>query len=383
MISEEFLNPKIFLRFLSYMVHFLMKMVSDITYRRLFNQKLVATFKNSAEVVHWFGAMQAQDFAAAKWAIAIRSKNQTDVDIEQAFNEGKILRTHIMRPTWHFVMPADIRWMLALTSPRVQAFNGYYYRKSGFDKTIFKKSNEIIKQALRGGKQLTSSELNMLLQKAKIPTKDIGLSYALMQAELEAIICSGPRRDKQFTYMLLDERVPKVKEISQDEALAELIKRYFQSHGPAQLRDFVWWSGLSVADAKKGTELVGSELYKEEREGKTYWCLESAKVVQNSQDGFLIPGFDEYFIAYKDRNDILDKKYAKYLNQGGGMVNGAIIVEGKMVGCWKRIFEKSNVAITIQLFKKVTSSQMHSFGKQVERYGHFVDMPASLHIMHS
>lgn len=289
-------------------------MVSDISWRRLCNQKLVSsTFKNPAEVVTWFGAMQAQDFAAAKWAIAIRTKDQTDASIERAFNNGDILRTHIMRPTWHFVSPADIRWLLALTSTRVQALNGYYYRKSGLDKTIFGKSNEIIRQALRGGKQLTRVELNELLQAAKIPTKDVGLSYTLMQAELEGIICSGPRRGKQFTYMLLDERVPEMKEISHEEALVELIKRYFQSHGPAQIQDFVWWSGVSVLDTKKGMELVGSQLHKEEREGKVYWFFGSERNVQNSDKGILIPGFDEYFIAYKDRSDMLDKKYAKHL----------------------------------------------------------------------
>lgn len=354
-------------------------MVSDIPSKRLYNQKLVSsTFTNAAEVVRWFGAMQAQDFAAAKWAIALRSKNQTEASIEQAFNDGKILRTHIMRPTWHFVHPSDIRWLLALTSPRVQAFNGHYYRKSGLDKSIFQKSNQIIREELLEGKQLTREELHSVLKKQHIPTDNLGLSYTIMQAELEGIICSGPRRGKQFTYILLDERVPKTREISQDEALAELTKRYFQSHGPAQVQDFCWWSGLPVADAKKGIELVGSTLHREEREGKTYWFFESANLIEQPNNGFLIPGFDEYFIAYKDRNDILDKKYAKHLNQGGGMINGSIVIRGKMVGSWKRIFEKKNVFIRMQLLEKITPSQQDSLEKQVERYGEFVGKPISL-----
>src|ERR1700722_13982388 len=140
----------------------------DFAYTRLHNQQLSNhTFDEPASIVSWFGAIQAQDFAAAKWAIAQRAKNQTDEDIEQAFNEGKILRTHIMRPTWHFVTPQDIRWLLALTSPRVQRFNGYYYRKSGLDKTIFEKSNEVIKKALAGGKQLTRNELDIQLKQAR------------------------------------------------------------------------------------------------------------------------------------------------------------------------------------------------------------------------
>ncbi len=354
-------------------------MTSDIVQIRLYNQQLISpNFRNPVDVVIWFGAMQAQDFAAAKWAIVLRTKDQTDASIEQAFNEGKILRTHIMRPTWHFVTPSDIRWMLALTSPRVHNFNGYYYRQSGLDKTIFQKSNVVIRKALQGGKQLTRESLTSELEKQKIPTKNLGLSYTLMQAELDGIICSGPRIGKQFTYMLLDERVPKMKEISRDEALVELIKRYFQSHGPAQVQDFVWWSGLPVSDAKRGMDMVGSQLHKLEREGKIYWLLESSKGVEESQDSFLIPGFDEYFIAYKDRSDILDKKYATHLNQGGGMVNGAIVVGGKMVGGWKRTFEKKNIVITMQLFEKITSMQQRSLEKQAQRYGTSFGMPIAL-----
>src|SRR5437868_6416583 len=169
-------------------------MVIDLPQQRLQNQHLNSNnFKDPAEVVAWFGAVQSQDFAAAKWALGMRMSKATDEAIEKAFNEGKIIRTHIMRPTWHFVSPKDIRWILKLTSPRVQAFNGYYYRKSGFDKTIFKKSNEVIRKALQGGKALTRNELNVELTKAKIPTENLGLTFTMMQAELEGIICSGPR----------------------------------------------------------------------------------------------------------------------------------------------------------------------------------------------
>ncbi len=352
-------------------------MGSDIVQKRLENQQLTfAHFTHAEDVVNWFGAMQAQDFAAAKWAIALRTKNQTDHDIEQAFNEGKIIRTHIMRPTWHFVTPSVIRWLLALTSERVHAFNGYYYRQSGLDKAIFQKSNEIIRRTLQGGKQCTREQLRQELEKGEVPTKDLGLSFTIMQAELDGIICSGPRIGKQFTYMLLDDRVPNTKAISRDEALTELIKRYFQSHGPAQIQDFVWWSGLTVADAKKGIALVGRKLHKEEKEGKTYWWIDSStQQVSPSHECFLIPGFDEYFIAYKERSDVLDKKYAKHLNQGGGMVNGAIVVEGTMVGGWKRTFEKDHVVITTQLFENITASQQDALEKQAQRYGQFITMP--------
>ncbi len=228
----------------------------NIPHVRLSNQHLTSQhFDSPEDVVSWFGAVQAQDFAGAKWALSQRCKNATDASIEQAFNEGKILRTHIMRPTWHFVTPSDIRWLLALTSPRVKRFNGYYYRQTGLDKSIFEKSNLVIKQALDGGKALTRSELKVYLEEAKIPTLNLGLSYTIMQAELDGVIASGPRRGKQFTYMLLDERVPQSKHISNEQALAELTKRYFQSHGPSLAKDFSWWSGLTLSDARRGIDL--------------------------------------------------------------------------------------------------------------------------------
>ena len=346
----------------------------NIAQLRLQNQQL--TFHPLGDpvgVVSWFGAIQSQDFAAAKWALALRC-NQTDEQIEMAFNEGKILRTHIMRPTWHFVTPADIRWILAVTSSRVHRFNGYYYRQTGLDKSIFEKSTVIIQKALQTNKQLTRSELDAHLKAAKIPTANLGLSYTIMQAELDGIITSGPRRGKQFTYMLLDERAPQTKKISQEETLFELTKRYFQSHGPAQAKDFSWWSGLTLTDVRKGIEMQGSKLQKEKKEGKAYFFFEP-KLVKQTESVFLVPGFDEYFIAYTDRTDVLDKQYAKQLNQGGGMVSGAVIINGRMVGGWRRKFEKKSVVVTIKLFETISEGQKKAMESQTKRFGEFLAMP--------
>jgi hypothetical protein len=346
----------------------------EISHLRLQNQQLISQeFEKPEEVVLWFGAIQSQDFAAAKWALALRC-NQTDEQIEQAFNEGKILRTHIMRPTWHFVTPADIRWLLQLTSPRVHRFNGSYYRKSGLDKSIFEKSNIVIHNALEKNKQLTRNELNNYLKAAKIPTEDLGLTYTIMQAELDGIICSGPRIGKQFTYMLLDDRAAQTKNFSNEEALLELTKRFFQSHGPAQAKDFSWWSGLTLSDARKGIQMLGSQLQKLEQNGKIYWFVER-KPKQKTDSVFLIPGFDEYFIAYTDRDDVLDKHYARQLNQGGGMVSGAVVVNGKMVGGWRRTFEKRSAVISIRLFEPISQTQQQLLKQQTEIFGKFINLP--------
>lgn len=343
---------------------------------RLGNQKITKSlWKNPTDVVSWFGAMQAQDFAAAKWAIGLRTIHQTDAAIEQAFNEGKILRTHVMRPTWHFVTPKDIRWMLALTSPRVHAFNGYYYRKSGLTKDIFQKSNLIIRKLLQGGKQLTRLQLNTALEHEHIPTQELGLTYTLLQAELDGIICSGPRIGKQFTYMLLDERVPESNKMDRDEALGELTKRYFQSHGPAQIQDFVWWSGLTTSDVKRGIEIA--KLQKEIINQKTYWLVKHTeeKIIQSVK---LLPPFDEYFVAYKDRSDILDERYKKHMNFNGGMITGAITINGIIAGTWKRVFKKKEVIISLQPFTAFEKEEYEKIKKEANAYGNFLSLPVSV-----
>src|SRR5215204_6450301 len=219
-------------------------MALDIPAYRLHNQRLsTPNFKTPQAVVQWLGAVQAQDYAGAKWALAQRMTDATDAALDQAFADGSILRTHLLRPTWHFVTPQDIRWMLTLTAPRVHAVSAYMYRQSGLVKAVFKKSNAILEKALQGGKQLTRTELATALDKAGISADGFRLTYLMMYGELEGLICSGARRGKQFTYALLEERVPSVKTINRVEALAELISRYFATRGPATLADFTMWSG--------------------------------------------------------------------------------------------------------------------------------------------
>ena len=197
------------------------------------------------------GAVQSQDYPGAKWAIGQRTRGATDAAFDEAFAQGRILRTHIMRPTWHFVMPADIRWMLALTAPRVNAVMAYYYRQMEVDETLIARAKPVFERALRGGKQLTRAELGTALEKAGIHATGVRLGFIIGRAELDAVVCSGALRGKQHTWALLEERVPPAKRLDRDEAMRELTRRFFTSHGPAQLIDFVWWSGLTMADAKK------------------------------------------------------------------------------------------------------------------------------------
>ena len=286
--------------------------IDDILRIRLYNQQLVQPkFHSPDEVVSWLGAVQSQDYGGAKWALAQRLENTSEEAIETAYANGDIIRTHVMRPTWHFVSPNDLRWMLELTAPRIRRLMNYYDKQLGIDAAEHKKCNDVIEKTL-AGEQLTREELSNALIANNIKAKGQRLGHIVMHAELDQLICSGPRRGKpavkrgspnlqtgrQFTYMLLEERVPKAKDLDEEEALAELTFRYFRSHGPAQVKDFVWWSGLTTEQAKRGLELNKTKLVSTTVEGITYWFD------GNTYDGktmpstaYLLPNYDEYAIG--------------------------------------------------------------------------------------
>src|SRR5690349_7859666 len=213
----------------------------DILRRRFANQHLTRPQATEpVEIVAHLGAVQAQDYAAAKWALALRLRGATDASLDAAFNAGAILRTHVLRPTWHFVAPADVRWLLELTAPRVRAVSVPYLRKHGLDTAALRKSRRVLERNLAGA-ALTREELAQPLAAAGLPVKGEALAYQLIAAELDGLICSGPRRGKQHSYVLLEERVAPARTLSREEALAELALRYLRSHGPALPQDLAWW----------------------------------------------------------------------------------------------------------------------------------------------
>lgn len=348
----------------------------DVARQRLHNQRLSSPgFKKPGDVVKWLGAVQAQDYYGAKWALAQRMLSATDHDIEKAFAEGKILRTHVMRPTWHFVSPADIRWMLKLTAPRVNASNGHYHRKLELDETVFRRSNKALATSLRGGKQLTRDVLRNVLQQAGISTSDLRFVHILGRAELDAVICSGARQGKQFTYALLDERAPQTNALARDEALAELARRYFTSHGPATLQDFVWWSGLTVADAKAGVEMIRRRLVQEVVDGKTYWLTPSTRLVNGSSPvAYLLPTYDEYLIAYRDRSAALEPISSKREKSGNAVFSSSIVLGGRVVGSWTRTLKDSSVTITLRPFSAFSKAERQTVVEAAHRYGSFLGM---------
>jgi hypothetical protein len=331
--------------------------------------------------VGWLGAVQAQDYAAAKWGVALRTQGLTDADLDQAFDSGAILRTHVMRPTWHFVTPADIRWMQALTAGRVNAANAYYYRRLELDEAVFAHSNAILASALQGGRYLTRGEIGEILKQDGIDTLNrLRLTYLVLRSELDALICSGPRRGKQFTYALLEERAPQARVLDHDEALAELIRRYFSGHGPATVQDFAWWSGLTVAEAEAGLEMASPYLTQAIVDEQTYWFANSVSVVNEpSPSTLLLPNYDEYLIGYTDRSAAFDVHDTKMENQRDNIVfNHTVLINGRVAGTWKRIFTKGKVVLEARPFASLSTAEEAALARAVQRYGEFHGMPIML-----
>jgi hypothetical protein len=342
-----------------------------ITSLRLKNQQLIdSSFKKPEELVAWMGAVQAQDYAGCKWAVGVRTKDTTDSSIEQAIDKGKIIRTHVLRPTWHLTSPADIRWMQMLTAPRVHAFCAFGYRKMELNDGIFKRANNVFIKALQGGKYLTRPELAVALQQAKIKTDELRMIHLLIHAELDALICNGPRSGKQFTYALLDERVPETKKIRQEEALVKLTERYFKSHGPATLADYNWWSGLTAKDAQKGLELIKSTLISEVIGGKTYWMTLDTAAIKSKSSVILLPAFDEYTVAYKDRSLAVNEAAAK--KTGNGIFKPLLVIDGQVKGFWKRNDKKNSSRVDLTSFEKLNGVQTKKITAEIKKYNSFL-----------
>jgi hypothetical protein len=353
---------------------------SNVAARRLHNQRIVgAGFERPGSVVAWMGAVQAQDYLGALWALGIRTETSREDAIEQAIADRTIVRTWPMRGTLHFVAPADIRWMLALLTPRVIVGQRSRHRQLDLDQAVFDRSRDLLTRALEGGRRLTRDALYETLEAKGIATAGQRGIHILQRLAQEGLLCFAARQGKQQTFALLDEWVPPAKEPTREEALAELAERYFTSHGPATVQDFTWWSGLTVADARLGIELAGAHLERETIDGLTYWLgtTESATSPSSSPSVWLLPPFDEYTVAYKDRSAVLDPAQGGLISSNG-IFYPAIVLDGRVAGTWKRAFKKKSVVITLSPFAPLKKKERQAATEAAERYGAFLGMPAVL-----
>lgn len=355
--------------------------LSEIPQLRLRCQHLTsAPLADPVAVVRWLTAVQAQDYNGALWALSLRLKNSAAAELDALFNAGAILRTHVLRPTWHFVAPEDIRWLLQLTGPRVLGINASMYRQLGLDEATLQRSLEVISQALQGGQHLTRAELGEALQETNIAgTSGQRLTYVVMHAEQHGVICSGPRRGKQFTYALLDEWVPPAPERTRDEALAELTRRYFLSHGPATVYDFANWSGLMLSDGRIGLSLVQNELDHTEIDGQTYWFApDPPQAIAHPPRAFILSVFDEYTIGYKDRRAIASELVSERLGNLGNALTYLLVLDGQVVGSCRRTLQKASATVEANSFLPLTPDDQQAIAAAARRFGTFLQLPVEL-----
>jgi hypothetical protein len=357
-----------------------------IAHARLANSRLVGPRLDSArEVARWFGAVQSQDVTGAFWATAQRMAPRTTVeDIGRSFDEGSIVRTHALRPTWHFLAPDELRWIEALTGPRVRRANDAVGRRRlGLTRSDFDRTNAIIRHALAGGCALTRDELRSRLVEADIPFRDPNaLGHILMNAELDSVICSGPRRGKQFTYQLVDDRIPPSRERPPSEALCELTTRYFTSHGPALVHDMAWWSGLTVTDVRHGIELAGDVLEQRTIDGKSYVAATGAFEPAELPDPhvLLLSNYDEYLGSYTDYSPIFDASLPKERTIADVLGVHIVVRDGLVVGGWRRSIGRDRATANVTLLMPFTQAERIALETAAEGWARFLGLASELRV---
>jgi hypothetical protein len=341
---------------------------------RLYSQVLEQTkFIRPDQVLAWLGALQSQDYSGAKWSIGLRATGLTDILVQEAIEDQSILRTWLLRGTLHFVTSQDIRWMLTLISPGIIAGNTRRTRQLGLDEPTFTRSNDILAKALAGARQLNRPALFAILERNGISPEGQRGVYLLQRASLEGLICQGVTERNQPTFLSLDSIDSQTKRMQRDEALVELARRYFLSRGPATLKDFVWWSGLSSVDARAGLKAVEAELIQVHANDQTLWMSPTlAETTQAPTQAALLPGFDEYLLAYQDRSASLDVPRYKRDVPTNGMLPPTMLLNGRVVGTWKRTIKRERAIIEFKPFEPLNENDDQVFVSAARRYADFM-----------
>ena len=350
-------------------------MNAAIAAARLDNQCIAASLRRRPEdVVARLGAVQAQEYPAARWALALRMRGRvTAAGIDRALNDGRIIRTHVLRPTWHFVVPADLRWMLALTAPRVRqglAFANRYYQ---LDPALRARATAIFERALGDGACLTRQELGDALKRARVAATGVRLALLTIDAEIDGVICSGPARGAQMTYALLASRVPAAAAMERDEALGELTRRYLNSHGPASIRDLSWWSGLTAKDARRGVEIARARQHP--IDGIVYWTIGDLPRRRPSRaEVHLLPTYDEYLVAYRDLAAVPRPPATR------GRLQPAVVIGGEIAGTWRTLRAKDGLVLQIAADRRLTEQERRALARTTDRYQRFAAIAVSLSV---
>lgn len=354
----------------------------SVAAHRLGTHQLTASVQASPEeVVAWFGGVQAQEYGPARWALGLRlPPHVRDADVAAAFDAGRLLRTHVLRPTWHFVTPADLRWMLALTGPRVRRAMASYDRRLELDAAVLRQARRSVTRALEREPYLTRLELAAALASDGLSASGQRLAHIVLHLELDALVCSGPRRGKQFTYALVDARVPASPPIAEEEARVELVRRFFRSHGPATPRDFAWWSGLRMSDTRRILDHLRAPSI--EVDGLRYWWVDhdAAPAPTASRRGvWLLPVYDEFTVAYRDRAAV---PHGPPVPAGGVpralVFHHTLVIDGQIAGTWSASPTAAGVEVQVQPLRPLTTRERQGLAAATARYGTFLGVPAKV-----
>lgn len=314
--------------------------------------------------------MQAQDYRWAKWSVGLRTDGCTDGQVERAIEDRRLVRTWMFRGTLHFVAARDLTWLRSLLAPGIIKRNGRRYRQLALDDQIFAKSQEVIGHAVEANGPLTRPEIKVYFEQKGVPAEGQQVPYLLQRAALDGLICHGPQRGSEPTYVLVPDWIGEQPALDRPEALGTLASRYLTSHGPATRHDFAWWSGLSAREARQALDLT-PEAVMIEVDGVQYWAIDEPPSAGEVENACLLPPFDEYLLGYKDRSPVLDPAYRKRVNAGGGMLKPTVMVHGEIGGIWSYKAKKREITVSIQPFRDLASQERDLIDRAAGRFGRF------------
>ena len=326
------------------------------------------------------GAMQAQDWGQAKWAVGLRA-GVSAAEVDAAVERGEVVRTWPMRGTLHLVPARDVLWMLELMTPRIMAGAAQRLKALELDEADVSLSTEVMARALEGGNVLTREEVLAAVERGGLATTAQRGYHLLWRAAQAGVIACGPVRGKSQTFVLLREWAPEQWRPTREEALAEIARRYFRSHGLATLQDFGWWTGLTMRDVRAAVDGAKGEMEKTSIGGTEYWSGgggESARTIEGKRV-YLLPGFDEYLLGYEDRSAVLDATHAgKVVPGANGVFKPIVVADGKVVGTWKRTVKAKHVVVEAEAFESWDDGVAEGIRAGAGEYARFLELDLKL-----
>jgi len=351
----------------------------DVARWRLRSQHVVSPFAVSArEAVGSLLAVQAENFSQAAWAVASRTHNPDQADLATLLDDGAVMRTHVLRPTWHFVLAEDIGWLLDLTGPRVRRVTGQQLRSAhGLDERSIDQAVAAVMAALASRGQLTRAQLADELRERGIPGSGQMLMILLAHAELDGLICSGGIVDGEHTYALMGERVPTLRRLGRTEALAELALRYFTGHGPATERDLAYWATLTLTDVRAGLQQVRDRLDWFQHDGRTFWHG-PGDVPCGPQEpvGHLLQILDETYRGYQHSRWVLDA--AGDVPRTRETAAGMALVDAQLRAAMRRTIANDHVQFDLWPYRAMARPEIEALDQAARRYGKYLRLKARL-----